>query len=76
SSANHPTECDGYFGFAEVIFPVFLSKKRHSSTGLGLSHRQTIYRPPDANTLPHHATDYTSTSNRVSRAVIAWRDYV
>ena len=25
SSANHPTECDGYFGFAEVIFPVFLS---------------------------------------------------
>ena len=24
SSANHPTECDGYFGFAEVIFPVFL----------------------------------------------------
>ena len=28
SSANHPTECDGYFGFAEVIFPVFLRALR------------------------------------------------
>jgi hypothetical protein len=23
--ANHPTECDGYFGVAEVIFPAILS---------------------------------------------------
>jgi hypothetical protein len=23
--ANHPTECDGYFGVAEVIFPAILT---------------------------------------------------
>ena len=45
SSANHPTECDGYFGFAEVIFPVFLSDNIDSIAGQIVIHIQNRSRP-------------------------------